>query len=424
MNIKYIEQYVRTHCSADDYVCYVTKSDTHETRFAQNGITQHLAGPKMRITLSVAFGTKNGSCSVNLADEANLKLMVKTAEDIARLAPEDPEAMPSPAFTELPKVQNCAEATKALTPLQMVEIVQQSINKARTLDATVSGMCEKHLRSSWMFSKNGFSGSDESSTFGHSMTLKKKEVETKVSYEAKDFAGFNLDRDFDRLAAQAEALKDMHSFDPQKIAVILRPEALEELIWFMTWMMNRRQSDEGLTPFTGKLDSPCFGDKFSLYSTLQKPEMIASPYNGEGLPSKESCWVEHGVLKNMPVNRWWAKQVGCEPMDAFNFYVPGGDTSEAEMMKMVPRGLIINRFWYIRTVDMKAGELTGMTRDGVLYFENGEVKHAVNNLRFNEIPHEMTRRILALGKAALASPYAVLPTLLVDGFNFVDKTSF
>jgi len=105
-------------------------------------------------------------------------------------------------------------------------------------------------------------------------------------------------------------------------------------------------------------------------------------------------------------------------------YIPGEDTSEAEMMQMVPRGLILNRFWYIRPVDMKRGELTGMTRDGVLYFENGEIKHAVNNLRFNEIPHEMTQRILALGRAQLASASAVVPPILVDGFNFVDKTSF
>ena len=94
------------------------------------------------------------------------------------------------------------------------------------------------------------------------------------------------------------------------------------------------------------------------------------------------------------------------------------------MMQMVPRGLIINRFWYIRTVDTKAGELTGMTRDGVLYFENGKVKHAVNNLRFNEIPHDMTRRILALGKEKLTALSMIVPTALIDNFNFVDKTTF
>ncbi len=332
--------------------------------------------------------------------------------------------MPSVGPAELPKVQNCSEATLKLTPAQMVDIVQKSIDKAKAMDATVSGMCEKHYNCNYLFSKNGFSGEESSTQFGHSMTIKKAEVETKVSYEAKDFAPFDLESEFARLVSQAEALAHQQSFNAQKIAVILRPPALLELMWYMNWMMNRRQSDEGFTPFTGMLGKECFGKKFSLYSTLSNNDILAPAFDMLGLPSKETCWVERGVLKNMPVDRYWAQKTGCEAQMPFNMYIPGEDTSEAEMMQMVPRGLILNRFWYIRPVDMKRGELTGMTRDGVLYFENGEIKHAVNNLRFNEIPHEMTQRILALGRAQLASASAVVPPILVDGFNFVDKTSF
>ena len=94
------------------------------------------------------------------------------------------------------------------------------------------------------------------------------------------------------------------------------------------------------------------------------------------------------------------------------------------MMQKVERGLIINRFWYIRQVDRKRGEITGLTRDGVLYFENGKIKNSVNNLRFNEIPHEATKRILALGKAVATSTYFKVPTMLINDFNFVDSTTF
>lgn len=423
MKYEQIAQYIKSHCSADDYHCHINESDSHETRFAQNGITQHIAGPKTSIVLKTSFGRKTGTSMVNLADEDSLKKLIRTAEENATLAPEDPEFMPSTGPAELPKVQNCSESTAQLKPEQMVKIVQQSIDKARALNAKVSGMCEKHIYNNCEFSKNGFYGTDCASSFGHSMTLKKGEVETKVSYEAKNFAAFDLDKEFQRLADQAEALANQESFEPQKIAVILRPHALQELLWYMTWMMNRRQSDEGFTPFTGMLDKQCFGERFSMYSTLKNEEIIASPYV-MGMASKESTWVENGVLKNMPTDRYWANKVGTDAISPFNIFIPGGNRSEEEMMKMVPRGLIINRFWYIRAVDMKAGELTGMTRDGVLYFENGAVKHAVNNLRFNEIPHDVTRRILAMGKAELASPHAIVPTILADNFNFVDKTSF
>ncbi|MDY0150899.1 MAG: metallopeptidase TldD-related protein [Candidatus Cloacimonas sp.] len=424
MNIEKISQYIKKHCTADDYSLHVWNKDSHETRFAQNGITQHIAGPKLDITLRVSFGTKTGSCTINQEDETNLAYLLKTAEDMARLAPDDPEFLASAAFAELPKVDNCDPATRDLEPKQMVAIVQNSIDKAKAMGATVSGMTEKHHIERFMLTKNGFVGQECQTEFGHSMTLKKGSVETKVDYSAKDFAGFSLDKDFARLAAQAEALAGMQSFEPQKIAVILRPGALQELMWYMGWMMNRRQSDEGFTPFTGQLGKPFFGDKFSWYSTLNRKELVSSAYSSEGVASQEFTWVENGVLKTMPTNRYWAKKVGSTPSSVYNVYIPGGNTSEEEMMQMVPRGLIINRFWYIRTVDAKVGELTGMTRDGVLYFENGKVKHAVNNLRFNEIPHDVTRRILALGISELASASVSVPTMLIDGFNFVDKTSF
>ena len=424
MNSERIAQYIKQHCSADDYSLHISHWDSHETRFAQNGITQHIAGPKLDITLKVSFGTKSGSSTVNQDDEATLAFLLKTAEDMAKLAPEDPEFMPSAKFVELPKVDNNDPETRNLSPGQMVEIVQKSIDKAKAFQATVSGMTERHFGESWMFTKNGFIGSNSRTDFGHSMTLKKGSVETKVDFNSKAFAPFDLDKDFAKLAAQAEALADMQNFDPQKIAVILRPGALQELLWFMGWMMNRRQSDEGFTPFTNQLGKPFFGDKFSWYSTLGHPELCASPYNYEGIAAKEIAWVENGILKNMPTNRYWAKKVNGTPCSAYNMYVAGGTTTEEDMMQMVPRGLIINRFWYIRTVDEKVGELTGMTRDGVLYFEDGKVKNAINNLRFNEIPHDATRRILALGANELASSHALLPTLLIDGFNFVDKTSF
>ena len=424
MNSEKILDFIKKHCSADDFSLRISHWDSHETRFAQNRITQHIAGPKLDITLNVAFGSKCGSATVNQDDEAALAYLLKTAQDIAHLAPEDPEFMPYADPAELPVVNNCDPETKNLDPKKMVEIIQQANTTADGHNATVSGMTEKHYGESWMFTRKGFAGSDKRSTFGHSMTMKKGSVETKVDYEAKSFAGFDLERDFDQLLGQANALADMHDFEPQKIAVILRPGALQELLWFMGWMMQRRQSDEGFTPFTGQLGKPFFGEKFNWYSTLQQPLICAYPFDYEGVPSAEVTWVEKGVLQTMPTNRYWAREVGAKPVSAYNMYIPGEGTTEEEMMQMVPRGLIINRFWYIRTVDAKVGELTGMTRDGVLYFENGKVQHAVNNLRFNEIPHDATRRILALGNSVLASASAMLPAMLINNFNFVDRTTF
>jgi predicted Zn-dependent protease len=426
MKTKYeaIAEFVKKQVKADDYNLRISARDSHETRFAQNAVTQHIAGENIDIDLEVAFANRTGRCSINQTSEEALKDMIKRAEDMAVLNQTDPEYVESAKAQTYPELQNTSRATLELKPEQMIEIIKKSITNGEKLGATVSGMTEKHSMEIFNSTKNGFTGYHDLTEFGHSMTLKKDHIETKVSFSSKDFAAFDLDKEIANLNDQFHSLSNPQPFTPGRIPVIIRPAALMEFYWFMMWMMNRRQADEGMTPFTDQIGKQFLGEKFSLLSTFTQPELVAAPYSWDMVVSEETYWVRNGVVENMPCPRYWAKMKNLKPVSPFNVYIPGGTATEAEMMQMVPKGLIVNRFWYIRPVDMKAGELTGMTRDGVLYFEDGRVKHAVNNLRFNEIPHDTTRRILALGESVLTDSSVKLPTVLIDDFNFVDTTNF
>ncbi len=423
-NFEVIAEFIKKHVTADDYNLRITARDSHETRFAQNAITQHIAGDNIDIDIEVAYENKTGRCSINQTDEAALLAMIKTAEEMAIINQPDPEYVESATAQEYPQVHNAMDATLNLPPEQMVDIIRKSIANGEKRGATVSGMTEKHHLEVFNNTKKGFQGKYDMTEFGHSMTLKKDQIETKVSFSSKDFNTFNLDKEVALLNEQFDSLINQQPHAAGRIPVILRPAALMEFYWFMMWMMNRRQADEGLTAFTDQLGKQFLGEKFSLMSTLTIPELIATPYSWDNVVSKETYWIRNGVVETMPTPRYWAKMKNLIPASPFNVFIPGGDATEEDMMKLVPRGLIVNRFWYIRPVDMKAGELTGMTRDGVLYFEDGKVKHAVNNLRFNEIPHDTTKRILALGESVLCDSSVKLPTVLVDDFNFVDTTSF
>lgn len=419
-----IAAYIKKHVKADDYNLRISAQDSHETRFAQNAITQHIAGANIDIDLEVAFANKTGRCSINQTDETALANLIKSAEDMALLNQPDPEYVESAKKQDYPQVQNASETTLKLAPEQMVDIIKKSIANGEARQATVSGMTEKHYVEVFASAKNGFEGYYDMTEFGHSMTMKKDHIETKVSFSSKDFTAFNPDKEIAQLNEQFDSLSNQQSFEAGKIPVILRPAALMELFWYMMWMMNRRQADEGMTAFTDQLGKQFMGEKFSLQSTLTVPELVVRPYSWDSTVAEETYWVRNGVVENMPTPRYWAKLKNLKASSPFNIYMPGGDVTEEEMLKLVPKGLIINRFWYIRPVDMKAGELTGMTRDGVLYFENGKVQHAVNNLRFNEIPHDVTRRILAMGKSVLCESSVMVPTVLVNNFNFVDTTTF
>ncbi len=424
MNKEKAIEYIRKHCHADDFTFMFNRYEAHETRFAQNMITQHKDGANYMLSLDVAFGNKTGTAVVNQPDEIFLKYLIDTATQMAKLNQPDPEYIPSMERKELPQIDNYAASTAGLNTDDMVSVVQKCVANANKIDAKISGMTSRYLRETSMITKNGFEGDDNASTFEHSMTMKRDDVETKVSRGVKDFDSFDIADEIARLNEQFSSLSKPQPIEPGKYPVILRSQAVGNFFQFLSYMMDLRTADEGTSPFSGQLGQPFFGKDFNLRSTLCDPELIGMRYNYEGIVSKEIDWVRNGVLESMPVSRYYAGVKGIEPCQAYNTLIDGGDASEEEMMRIAGRGIIVNHLWYIRFVDQKRGELTGMTRDGVLWFEDGKIKHPIVNLRFNEVINESTRRIMALGRPEVQSGYMKVPTMLIDDFNFVDTTSF
>ena len=54
------------------------------------------------------------------------------------------------------------------------------------------------------------------------------------------------------------------------------------------------------------------------------------------------------------------------------------------MIRSTKRGLLVTRFHYSNIVHPIKTTITGMTRDGTWWIEDGEVSHPVQNLRFTQ----------------------------------------
>ena len=424
MTLEQAFAYIRQHTDADDFTFEAGVSDVLETRFAQNAITQHMNGVQSEYTLEVAYGNRTGIASVNQLNEESVDWLLQTAQDIARMNQPDPEYMPSESAQELPASADYDEATASYPMEKMVDGILACVHNAEGLDAKVSGLSTRATRSSSTFTAHGFEGHNRETEFTHSMTMKKGDVETKVSLGVKRVADFDMAALIARLNGQFASLKDLSPSHAGRQTVILRPQAVANLFAMLGWYMNRRDADEGTSPYSDQLGKQLFGPAFSMLSTRDDPELVAPAYTWLQRPAASVEWVRDGVLRNLPTDRYWASQKGIEPVNRFNLLIPGGTATEEEMMRQAGSGLIVNNMWYIRSVDQKRGEFTGMTRDGVMRFENGKIVGAVHNLRWNEIPHELTRRILALGPAQLIDAGNKVPTMLVEDFNFVDTTTF
>src|SRR5206468_12363135 len=93
------------------------------------------------------------------------------------------------------------------------------------------------------------------------------------------------------------------------------------------------------------------------------------------------------ILENLIYSRFWAKKKQKEPTPGpVNSIMESSVTpvSLEAMIQDTKKGLLVGRFWYIRSVDPRTALFTGLTRDGVWYIENGKVVHPVRNFRFNQ----------------------------------------
>jgi len=418
-------KFIEKNCSADDFSFYIYKSDEQRTRYAQNMITQNMSGVKYGVGLCVAYGNKSGRASVNSLDENELKFLIKTAQDIAKLNKPDPEYVPSSSKAKIPVVNNLSDNTVKFSMKEMVDIIGRTVENAEKKKAFVSGIVTKTIGDFYLKNKNGFEGFTSGSQFENSMTLAdNKTREAKVERSVKDVNDYSINKELEQLNSRFDALTEPKKIEIGKYNVILRPQAVINFFSFLLYFLERKNADNGISAFHESVGKNMFGKNFSMVSKLNEKGLTAEPFSWDGIAARDFNWIVNGVVKELYTDRSYAKKIGTEPNFIPNFIIRGGNATEDEMMKKVKNGLIINNFWYIRTVSLRKNEVTGLTRDGIYYFENGKIKHSVNNLRFNEVLHEAAKNILLLGKEDNITSSAKVPTMLIKDFTFADTTSF
>lgn len=418
-------KYIEKNCTADDYSLFIYRSDEQQTRYAQNMITQNMSGVKYAVRLSVAYGNKTGMARINSLKEEDLLNMIETAQNIAKLNKPDPEYVPSAKKAKLPGTDNVSENTAKAGMKEMVAVIKAVVDNAQEKKAFVSGLVTKKITDFYMKTKNGFEGFDRSSEFGNSMTMADNiSKETKVERSVKDIKDYSVKKEIGLLNSQFDALTKPKKIEAGKYNVILRPQAVINFFSFLLYFADRKTADYGISAMSGQIGKDMFGKNFSLLTLLDEKGLTAQAFSADGIVAKNTEWIKNGVLKNLTTDRSYAAKIKADPNFISNIIIRGGKATEQEMMKKVKNGLIINNFWYIRTVSMKKNEITGLTRDGIYYFENGKIKHSVNNLRFNQVLHEAAKNILLLGAEENMSSNVKVPTMLIKDFNFADTTTF
>jgi predicted Zn-dependent protease len=193
-------------------------------------------------------------------------------------------------------------------------------------------------------------------------------------------------------------------------------------------MMNffdARSADEGRSFLSkqgggNKIGEQIMDSRVSIYTDPWNPVVSAMPWDGDGLPRERTMIIDRGKVANLQYSRYWAaKQGKSETAGWGNTIMEGGTKSTAELIASTERGILVTRTWYIRMVDPQTVLLTGLTRDGTFYIENGQLRYPIKNFRFNESPVIMLNNIEELGRSVrVENGNIMVPPMKIRDFTF------
>lgn len=394
-------------------------------RYARNTVTT--SGEEQNTSLSVksSFGKKSGTATINEFDEESLAKVVRRSEDLAELAPENPEFMEPLGPQEYRESKTHLQSTADITPEYRADAAGNSIEPSKNEGLISAGFLEDSSGFNALMNNNGLFAYNQETEVEFSVTVRTEDGRGSgwVSRDYNDVDKLDTATASQIAIDKAKGSAEAVAMEPGKYTVILEPDASVGLLQNMFYGMNARTADEGrsfLSKAGGetKVGEKMFDEQVTVYSDPFDENVPQSPWTNSGLPVERTTWIEDGVVKNLSYSRFWAKEKGVEPLPGpVNAIMLGGDKSTQELIETTERGILVTRTWYIRMVDPQSLLLTGLTRDGTFYIEDGKIKNAVKNFRFNESPVIMLNNIEELGKPVRCDGN-MIPPMKIRDFTF------
>jgi PmbA protein len=436
------------------------------TRFANNTIHQNVAEENHVVSVRTSFDRRTARAFTNKFDDESVRQVVRSAESLAKVQHPDPDLLPMPDSAEASGAGRTGESivptrampsrhfqqTADITPELRADGVKQMVGVAEGHKLTTAGVFSSAEALDGIFNSRGLSNWHTQTSAEVSITMLAGDSSGWQKANSPDLA--NLDP---LKLAEVAAQKALDSARPREIpagryTVILEPAAVLDIVGFMFWDYSGMAILDQRSFLSGRIGTKLFGDNITIWDDVAHPLQTGSPFDGEGIERQRVPLVENGIVKRVVYARATAARMkeseykdNVGPMEATGHgfalpnemgemplnivFAPSGDRQTVEqMIASTERGVLVTRLWYIREVEPFEKMLTGMTRDGTFYVENGRVQGGVRNFRFNESLIHMLSNVEAMSvpvrSAGEESFDMVVPAMKVKQFNFTEVTKF
>jgi predicted Zn-dependent protease len=436
-----IAEAVLAQSRADQTEICVMVDDQWLTRFSDNHIHQNVNEADHRIAVRTVLGQKAGTASTNSLDTPSVLDAVLRALAQTRLLPDDPEFAGLPATGRAPEIDAFDQATADMSSEDRADAVSGIVGAAKQKGLTAYGFYSTSIAEIAIANSLG-------TRAYHAGT----EADCMAIVTGRDSSGYArfLSRRADgidtaSIAATAIAkcrdAANPRPLVPGEYEVVLEEDAVSDLVSSIGMGFDASAVREGRSPFSAKVGQKVAGSNVTVRDDGSSLDGLPLPFDFEGRPRKQLVLVDHGVITGLVYDSKTAAKEGKEPTGhalpgfargmglralPIHVFVEPGTATLKDMIESTKKGILVTRFWYNRTIHPLKTIITGMTRDGAFYVENGEIKYPILNLRYTQSVLEALNNVEMLGRVPkLRSMYfgaLSVPAMKISRFTFTGTT--
>ncbi len=223
-----------------------------------------------------------------------------------------------------------------------------------------------------------------------------------------------------------------------KYRVYLAPAAVENLTQMLSWRgISQSAYQQGQCALKKLVDGEkTLSSKFSLQENFTTGE--TPPFNEKGEISSEILsLIKEGQYISLLSSSRTAQEYNIPTnfaAQAENLRSPeilGGDLAHDRILKELDTGVFIPNIHYLNWSDLQEGRITGMTRFGCFWIENGKIIGPIQDMRFDEsLYHFWGEGLESVTDTVYTFPnldtyfhrnlgITKVPGMIVNGFTFV-----
>jgi predicted Zn-dependent protease len=423
-------------------------------------IHQNVAEDSTTVRIQIHHDGRTAAGSATVVDVAAVRDLVERVAASVRVAPNDPGWAGVSPPASLHATRSVDPGSADATPSQRAAVVRAFVDGAAGLEA--AGYCRTNHSTGGFANSAGQAVTGEATECGLSGIARNNGADGVARFAPLSLAEIDGAALGARAAAKALAWSEPVEIPAGRYEVVLEPTAVADILESLSAAAFNGKAVNEQRSFV-RLGEAQFDPAITL---VDEPLAVGIGYDVEGTPRQRLVLVDRGttaavthdrrsaaearatttghaadatfspgpIARHLAMLAAGATVAGDRPAGAAEVDGPVADSSVAELVAGVERGVLVSDFWYTRMLDPRTLAITGLTRNGLWLIEDGVVTTPLRNFRFTQSYAQalMPGNVRAVGRTATpvpgdtytaTSPRWSCPALHLASWNFTGGAS-